>query len=766
MEKDRPALRQRFPGCSVGTMLTCLVLLAALPATAVIVSSSFEARTRAEDEARAGLANMAQSLAAIQRGITGNAEGLLAALAQTEDVRQEDAPACSRLFVSLLREHPELSNIFMTDAAGLVTAAGLAPFVGENLADRRYFQDAVATGGFAVGEFLFGRTTRKPILVFALPRKDGDGRLRGIIGMSYYLDGYERFLGQLRLPAHVRTTLLDVAGRRMVSYPPRSGYALGEPAYAPVWAAIEAAGTDGGGFAGVRMTGESALFRFIRLRLAPGAPPYATVVVSSPLGEAYAQADALLRRGLLLAGVVVLLALAIARVLGRLTIGNAVAGLAAVAGRLAAGDLSARTRTNAGLAEVRELGRSFNEMAVALQSRQQELAETARALGKTRNMLNNILESMPSALVGVDAAGRVTHINAKAKALFGLDDAGAVGRDVPSALPFLAPQMENLEIALRERRSLAVERVPMRQDGQTHLLNMLFYPLLANGAEGVVIRLDDVTERERLRELMIQTEKMMSVGGLAAGMAHEINNPLSSILQAAQVIDMQLDPAAPANVAAAAGAGCTVEAVRAYLEARRVLKFLAGIREAGSRAAKIVAGMLEFSRPSASRREAADINALVEKGVYLAENDYDLKKKYDFRHIRIVRELDPSRPMAVCAATEIEQVLLNLLKNAAHAMAGDAAPDREPTIVLRTRGLPDAVEIEVADNGPGMEEAVRSRIFEPFFTTKPPGEGTGLGLSVSYCIIANNHGGSIRMESEPGRGSACIIALPRGGAAP
>ncbi len=762
MEKDSIGLWQRLCGCSVGTMLLCLVLLAALPAAAIMIFSSFEARARAEADARAGLANLAQTLATLQQGIMRNAEGLLAALAQTEDVRTGRLTACSRLFATLLRDHPELSNVFLTDADGRVTASGLPPFIGENLSDRKYFRDAVATGKFAVGDYIFGRTTNKPILVFALPLQDPEGRLRGIIGMSYYLDGYERFLARLDLPDYTRVTLLDVAGRRMVSYPPRAGYTLGDPAFPPIWQAMQAMRSDEGAFTADRLSGERAIFNFIRLRLSPEQPAYLSILISSSSREALAQADMLLRRGLTLTGLAVLLGVVIARGLGRLTMVKAIASLVNAAGRLAAGDLSARAGVRTGVAEIMALSESFDNMAAALQSRDKELDETARSLSKVRNMLNNILESMPSALVGVDAAGRVTHINAKARSLFGLGEVGVVGRDVPSAVPFLARQMASLETTLRERRALSFERVPLREKGQTHLLDMLFYPLVANGMDGVVIRIDDVTERERLRELMIQTEKMMSVGGLAAGMAHEINNPLSSILQAAQVIDMQLDPASPANQVAAAGTGCSVEAVRSYLEARRVLKFLAGIREAGARAAKIVAGMLEFSRPSASRREMGDVNAIVEKSIYLAENDYDLKKKYDFRHIEIIREFAPERPHIVCASTEIEQVLLNLLKNAAHAMAGETASDKKPAITLRTRALPDGVQIEVKDNGPGMEEAIRSRIFEPFFTTKPPGEGTGLGLSVSYFIIVNNHGGTIRMESEPGQGSLFVITLPRG----
>ncbi|HCR12018.1 PAS domain S-box protein [Solidesulfovibrio sp.] len=282
----------------------------------------------------------------------------------------------------------------------------------------------------------------------------------------------------------------------------------------------------------------------------------------------------------------------------------------------------------------------------------------------------------------------------------------------------------------------------------------------AAGNKSVVGVIRDVTERMRLQEMMIQSEKMASLGGLAAGMAHEINNPLSSILQAAQVCLMQLDPALPANQEGAAACGCSVDAVRCYLERRRVLKFLAGIQEAGKRAAGIVSSMLEFSRKSESRRAPADINAVLDRSVELASTDYDLKKNYDFRHINIIRRYAAGLPEISCTRTEIEQVLLNLLKNAAQAMAGHPPAQAAPTIVLGTSRTDAGVRIEVADNGPGMPEAVRRRVFEPFFTTKEPGLGTGLGLAVSYFIITANHGGTISVESEPGKGATFVIELP------
>jgi signal transduction histidine kinase len=136
-----------------------------------------------------------------------------------------------------------------------------------------------------------------------------------------------------------------------------------------------------------------------------------------------------------------------------------------------------------------------------------------------------------------------------------------------------------------------------------------------------------------------------------------------------------------------------------------------------------------------------------------------LKKKYDFRRIEIVREYEPDMPRIPCTETEIEQVILNLLKNAAQAMI-DIPPDRKPTITLHLRREQRYAVIEVADNGPGMTEETRRRVFEPFFTTKEPGIGTGLGLSVSYMIVTQNHKGLMEVASTPGEGARFTVRLP------
>ncbi|NUT64223.1 PAS domain-containing protein [Pseudomonas corrugata] len=380
-----------------------------------------------------------------------------------------------------------------------------------------------------------------------------------------------------------------------------------------------------------------------------------------------------------------------------------------------------------------------------------------------QNYLNSIIDSMPSALIALDEQLYVTQWNQEASALSGTRLDEALNQPIFLAFEPLKPYLPQLKQTVEQHTVAKIERVTWTKDDEARHYALTFYPLMGGAGRGVVIRIDDITQRLSLEEMMVQSEKMLSVGGLAAGMAHEINNPLGAILHNVQNIRRRLSPELPKNLEQAEQLGIELQVVNQYLQGRDIPQLLDGIQQAGARAAKIVTHMLSFSRRSTRQMAPCDLPALIDQAVEIAGNDFDLAIGFDFKGQAIIRQFDPNLGPVPGTANELEQVLLNLLKNAAqaiHQRQDDSEPGR---IILRTRLNPPWAEIQVEDNGIGMSENVRKRTFEPFFTTKEIGQGTGLGLSVSYFIITNNHKGQMEVQSAPGQGTCFTLRLPLAG---
>ncbi len=379
-----------------------------------------------------------------------------------------------------------------------------------------------------------------------------------------------------------------------------------------------------------------------------------------------------------------------------------------------------------------------------------------------RNYLKSIIDSMPFVLIGLDEGCFVTQWNAKAEQESGISSDYAVGRRVDEVFPRLIPQMQRIENALEKGELYMDSRVQRRESGDVLYDDITVYPLNSDEGHGGAIILEDVTERVRLEEMVVQNEKMLSVGGLAAGMAHEINNPLGAILQGAQNIQRRTLGDLGSNYEVAAEYGLDMENIRGYLRERGIPKMINGINDAAGRAAKIVSNMLSFSRKSEDNFREHDLSLLMDEVIDLAANEYDLTTKYDFRRIEIVRDYDGHTPAVYCERSEIQQVFLNLLKNGAQSMNAKDYKGERPRFTLRVHRNEDNVQVEIEDNGQGIDKSVQKRIFEPFYTTKRVGEGTGLGLAISYFIITDLHKGSMEVFSSPGNWTRFIINLPLG----
>jgi signal transduction histidine kinase len=324
------------------------------------------------------------------------------------------------------------------------------------------------------------------------------------------------------------------------------------------------------------------------------------------------------------------------------------------------------------------------------------------------------------------------------------------------------------------------EVVNRRKDGNLYTEEMTITPV--RDAAGEIVRFicikEDITERKRaeqeraaLEVQLRQAQKLEAIGQLAAGIAHEINTPTQYIgdnLHFVQDAIHDLSPvlgqlgrfleATKQNAVTGQMVQELESSVRAadldYLLAevpRALEQSLDGVR----RVAKIVQAMKEFSHPGSEKMTVVDLNRAIESTITVARNEW----KYV---ADVVTDFDPVLPAVPCLPGEFNQVILNLLINAAHAI-GDVVGRGERgkgSITVSTRHFDDQVEVRIRDTGTGIPEAARSRIFDPFFTTKPVGKGTGQGLAIARSVIVDKHGGSIDFETEMGKGTTFIIRLP------
>lgn len=391
------------------------------------------------------------------------------------------------------------------------------------------------------------------------------------------------------------------------------------------------------------------------------------------------------------------------------------------------------------------------------------LKEAEENLRHSEERIRSLVEISSDWVWEVDQHMTYTFASPKIKELLGYEPDDIIGRKIidlisPDQKADAETEFKNIFLSGKPFRNL--EMTVLHRNGTPVVIETNGVPVLDSDSRLAGYRgIDrDVTDRKRIQEMIVQSEKMLSIGGLAAGMAHEINNPLAGILQNIQLIQNRTSALTTKNAEAAHELGTSMETIIAFHEKRGVFRMIESVRDAGTRAAKIVENMLSFSRKEKSRRVPIRLSELLDKTLELIENDYNIKKRQDFRQIEVLREYEDAEHAVFCESSKIQQVFLNILKNGADAMADHSAEN--PQFRLRVKPDRKMVTVEIEDNGPGMDEATRKRVFEPFFTTKDVGLGTGLGLSVSYFIVTEDHNGTMNVESTPGQGTTFIIQLP------
>ena len=417
----------------------------------------------------------------------------------------------------------------------------------------------------------------------------------------------------------------------------------------------------------------------------------------------------------------------------------------------------------------KELQSALDKIQTLLNDKTVDLIESGKALQDETALCHTLLHSIQAGVLLWDSNARIITLNPVAEQILGVSLQEIKGKsinEVPWSLIDESKEKVNIKdypvskvITTKEPVCDFVAGIPKPEEGNIIWIIANARALLGSEKilDRVLVVFMDITERRQTEEFLVQTEKMISIGRIAAGIAHEINNPLAGVIQIAATMARRLtDNKMPANQHAAEESGTT-------MEARGILHMIQMINESGHRTADIIGNLLSFSRKSDASFSSFQPADLMDSILELATTDFNLKKHYDFKSIKIEKIYEENLPVVSCERSKIQQVLLNILNNGAQAMYEyQKETSYVPRFILRlVREIKaDLLRIEIEDNGPGMDDATRTRIFEPFFTTKPIGVGTGLGLYISYFIITRNHGGTLEVESEPGKGSKFIIRIP------
>jgi len=354
----------------------------------------------------------------------------------------------------------------------------------------------------------------------------------------------------------------------------------------------------------------------------------------------------------------------------------------------------------------------------------QSLEQKALQIERLKDFSENIIESLKIGVVTVDLENRVESWNPLLEELLEVKRGDAIGQNLRNILP--ADLAAEISSRSADGHVSGIYKFPLNvRNGRHSVVNVSIAPLLGkDGARlGRLILLDDITQRVRLEEQIVQNEKLTSLGLLAAGVAHEVNTPLAVISNYIQMLAKQIPGDDPRQK--------TIE---------RIVKQT-------FRASEIVNNLLNFSRTGGADFNEVNLNAVLDETLTLVQHPFRTAR------VNVLRNYGGNLPSVLGSTTRLQQVFLNLFMNARDAMPGGGM------LEVRTGAHNGSVEVEITDTGAGISADDLNRIFDPFFTTKTSGRGTGLGLSVSYGII-KEHAGKVDVRSTPGKGTSFRLEFP------
>ncbi len=414
----------------------------------------------------------------------------------------------------------------------------------------------------------------------------------------------------------------------------------------------------------------------------------------------------------------------------------------------------------------------------------QDLVKLAADLAEREEASRSILEATGDGIITLDESGRIDSFNRAAKGIFGYSQEQVVGQNIDKLFPMgitgeafkNIPHMQDME-----RSGELHEATGRRADGSEFFMEISLSQGQLLQRRMIIVSVRDITQRKKAEEerkymeiQLRQAQKLESIGQLAAGIAHEINTPIqfvgdntrflldafADIERLLSIYDQVLEAVRANEITEGLLTSVNSIANEIDLDYLRseIPQAISQTLDGTDRVARIVRAMKEFSHPGDEAKSLIDINKAIQSTITVSRNEW----KYD---AELETDLDLTLPTVPCLASEFNQVILNIIVNAVHAIRDGKSDDStaKGAILITTKQEGDWAKISIRDSGSGIPEAIRSKIFDPFFTTKGVGKGTGQGLAIAYSAIVDKHAGTIDVQSEVGVGTTFTIKLPMQG---
>lgn len=729
---------KKFFSLPIRSQLLLTTLVIALPAIVIIIFAGIQEREHAVKEAYTLTRLLAERIASEQKSTAYGAEQLLVTLAQMSIVRQHDRGQVQPLLQQLQKLNPHYANILVADRVGRIWAAVHMPPPPANVADRRYFKDAIATGRLSSGEYVVSKSIAKPVFHFAYPYRDTSGAIRGVIIVAFSLDRYVDVLHLNPFPVGTNFLLLDHAGTILTrAIMPEK--VIGTKYNLDDFIKMQA-GPDEHSYKGAASLRDIRFITYRKVRFAGDTTPYMYVRVGMPVKSALAPANRSIARNLAFFAAFLAGAFALSYLIGKRSIADRITRLQEVSHQLAQGDLQVRVADEVQGGELGDLAQSFDVMAHNLAEREQHLSESEARL-------RSITGSAQDAILMMDPQGAVSFWNPAAEKILGYRAEEALGRNLHELLAHPRyKEAHGAAVPLFYRAGFGpmigktIELEALRKDGQEIQVALSLSSVFLHGGWHAVGILRDITDLKQYQQELVQARHAADAANRAkseflANMSHEIRTPMNGVFGMTQLL-------------------------RFTQPTQEQTEYLESLELSCENLLALINDILDLSKIESGKLELENNDFSLRRSIHEVVANQSSRIKQKGLQINIeVQDQVPELIRGDCL--RFKQVLLNLLGNAIKfTESGDI------TIAATVNADQDAcgtLQLMVRDTGIGIPAEILEKIFNPFeqadnSTTRVHG-GSGLGLAICR-RLAGLMGGRIWAESVAGQGATFFVELP------